>query len=135
MGAKMLSRHVVGFLLALLVGASAAAELAPQKSSQGGVTVAATPIDLSAGAKVWTFKIVLDTHSQELSDDLPKISFLADDKGKVSMALGWEGAAPGGHHRSGVLKFDAITPRPDSVELRIARPGEPAPRVFRWRTK
>lgn len=125
----------IALALAMLLAAPAAAQLAPQRSAQGGVTVAVTPVELGPPAKTWSFKIVMDTHSQELSDDLAKIAVLADGKGNERRALGWEGAAPGGHHRSGILKFDAITPRPESVELRIARPGESAPRVFRWRMK
>jgi hypothetical protein len=31
-----------------------------------------------------------------------------------------------------VLKFIAVEPRPDSIELRISRPGEKKPRSFSW---
>ena len=47
----------------------------------------------------------------------------------------WEGDPPGGHHRKGVLKFDAVNPRPQDIELRITRAGEPKPRSFRWQLK
>ena len=128
-------RQVVAFVLGLLVSASAAAQLAPQTRSQGGVTVAVTPTDLGSSARVWAFKIVLDTHSQDLSDDLVKSAVLLDGQGRESKPVVWEGAAPGGHHREGVLKFPAFKPLPESVELRIARPGEAAARTFRWQLK
>ena len=122
-------------LLGALLAVNAAAQLATQKQSANGVTFAVTPGDLSADAKVWEFRIALDTHSQDLSDDLVKTAVLADDRGNEFPPLAWEGAAPGGHHRAGVLKFDAPAVRPQAVELRIRRPGEPKARVFRWELK
>ena len=128
-------RQLFALVFGLVLAASAAAQLTPQKSSQGGVTVAVTPAELDARAKVWAFRVVLDTHSQELSDDLVKTSVLVDGQGREGKPLAWEGAAPGGHHREGVLKFGAFDPFPESVELRIARPGEARARTFRWRLK
>ena len=119
----------------LLFALDATAQLATQKNSANGVTVAVTPGNIAADAKVWDFKVVLDTHSQDLSDDLANSAVLLDDKGGESKALAWEGAAPGGHHRAGVLKFNAITPLPQAVELRITRAGEPTARTFRWGLK
>ena len=121
--------------LLLFVAMSATAQISPQKSSQGGVTVAVTPIEVGAGVSEWKFKVVLDTHSQDLSDDLVKTSVLLDSTGRETKPLTWEGAGPGGHHREGVLKFTAVEPLPEVVELRIARPGEPAARTFSWRLK
>lgn len=118
---------------ATLLAFNAAAQLAAQKNTAGGVTVAVTPAKLVAGAKTWDFSIVLDTHTQDLSDDLARSAVLVDDRGNEFKALAWDGAAPGGHHRSGVLKFNAIEPRPQALELRISRPGEAKPRTFRWR--
>ena len=114
---------------------AAAAELAAQKSSDRGVTVAVTPQNLAGGAKTWAFKIVLDTHSADLNDDLTKSAVLLDGIGGQYAPLGWDGAAPGGHHREGVLRFKPVAPRPAAIELRITRPGEPAPRSFRWELK
>lgn len=113
----------------------AAAELATQKSTDRGVTVAITPQDLSGNAKTWDFKIVLDTHSGDLSDDLLKTAVLLDGTGARHAPIAWDGAAPGGHHREGVLRFKAVSPQPQAIELRIARPGEPGPRSFRWQLK
>jgi len=126
---------LVCLLAAATVLPAAAAELGTQKSSASGVTVAVTPQNLAASAKSWDFKVVLDTHSGELNDDLVKAATLIDDKGGRHAPVKWEGAGPGGHHREGTLKFNAVTPTPTSIELRIARAGEAAPRSFRWQLK
>ena len=123
------------FIVTILLAFNAAAQFATQKDSAGGVTVAVTPASLAAGAKTWDFSIVLDTHSQELSDDLAKSAVLLDDKGSEFKPIAWDGASPGGHHRKGVLKFNPIAPRPQAVELRIHRPGEAKARTFRWELK
>ena len=117
-------------LLLALAGLGSAAELAPQKSTERSVTVAVTP-NLNAQDS-WTFKVVLDTHSQELKDDLPAAAVLVDPAGRQYRPIAWEGPPPGGHHREGVLRFAPISPRPDFVELQIQRPGEGAPRAFKW---
>ena len=110
----------------------AAQELSAQSSSAGGVTVKATPRALSGGA--WEFDIVFDTHTQELKDDLMKSAALVAD-GKTLAPAAWQGDPPGGHHRKGVLKFDAVNPRPKTMELTIARSGEPKARSFRWQLR
>ena len=127
-------RQLIATVL-LLAAVSATAQITPQKSSQGGVTVVVTAVEVGSGAREWTIKVVLDTHSQDLSDDLVKTTVLLDSTGREAKPLGWEGARPGGHHREGVLKFAAFEPLPEVVELRIARPGEAAARTFRWRLK
>lgn len=115
--------------LALVVPAWSA-EVTTQKSSANGVTVTVTP-DVG-NASSWSFKVVLDTHSQELTDDLLKTAALIGSDGKRHAPLAWEGAAAGGHHREGMLRFAAFTPRPASIELEIRRPNEATPRLFRW---
>ncbi|MDA8107941.1 MAG: hypothetical protein M0015_04835 [Betaproteobacteria bacterium] len=116
--------------LALFAGGAAlAAPPAAQTSSAAGVTIQATPTAL-AGIP-WKFEIVLTTHSGALDDDLAKSASLADG-GTAEAPLAWRGDPPGGHHRKGVLEFAPIAPRPASIELRIQRAGESAPRVFRW---
>ena len=124
-----------GILISLLVAGAFAAELAVQKNSSGGVTVAVTPQNLAAGAKNWDFNVRLDTHSQELNDDLVKTTTLIDDKGGRHAPVSWEGAGPGGHHRDGTLTFNAISPQVKTIELQIQRPGESSPRSFRWQLK
>jgi len=114
---------------------AASAELATQKSSERGVTVAVTPQELFSNARTWDFKIALDTHSEDLSDDLLKTAVLLDGTGTQHGPVAWDGTAPGGHHCEGVLRFKPVTPQPAAIELRIARPGEPGPRSFRWQLK
>ncbi|HEX2831050.1 MAG TPA: hypothetical protein VHP37_32245 [Burkholderiales bacterium] len=122
---------VIAALLALAVAPAAmSGEVSTQKSSANGVTVAVTPN--IEGTSTWSFKIVLDTHSQDLSDDLVKTSAMIGPDGKRYAPLAWDGAAPGGHHREGVLRFAAVAPRPASIDLEIRRASEPAPRVFTW---
>ena len=123
----------IAFVVAVIsLAPVAGAEWGTQKNSQSGVTVDVTPVDLSAGAKTWDFKVVLDTHSQDLNDDLTKTAVLRDPSANAYPPVAWEGAGPGAHHREGVLRFKPIVPRPASVELRIQRVGETMPRVFRW---
>ena len=99
----------------LLFALDAGAQLAAQTDATNGVTVAVTPGNLGIDAKVWDFTIALDTHSQVLSDDLTESAVLVDDKGNTFKPLGWAGTAPGGHHRSGVIKFAPVLPRPQVI--------------------
>lgn len=102
-----------------------------QSSTERGVTVKVTPKSLAAGATVWSFAVVLDTHSASLDDDLAATSVLVAD-GREIAPLRWEGAAPGGHHREGVLQFPGQPQPAAALELRIQRSNEAAARVFRW---
>ena len=110
-------------------------ELAEQTSRERGVTVRAKPVAVAPGAKSWTFEVVLETHSVELTDDLPRTATLAGASGGPQSASAWEGDPPGGHHRKGVLRFAPLAPQSDAFVLRIQRPGESAPRSFRWTLK
>jgi hypothetical protein len=116
--------------LATSVTTTAGESLAPQKSSQSGVVIRVTPRVVTG--PVWEFDVALDTHSQDLSDDLATSAQLAADGGAPTKPSGWQGDPPGGHHRKGVLRFNAPKPAPAAIALRIQRTGEPAPRVFRW---
>lgn len=120
--------------LALEIGGATARELGEQTSRDRGVTVRVKPINLAPAAKTWAFGVVLDTHTQDLSDDLARQATLSA-AGAQHAPTAWEGDPPGGHHRKGVLRFAPITPTPDAVELRIQRPGENAARSFRWTLK
>lgn len=111
--------------------AQSAPSTTTQSSTERGVTVKVTPQSLSLGAQSWAFAIVLDTHAGNLDDDLAASSVLVAD-GRELAPLRWEGAPPGGHHREGVLQFPALLELPTAIELRLRRPNEAAPRVFRW---
>lgn len=127
--------QAIGIILGLVFVAAAGAQLDAQKSSAAGVTVRVTPQQITPGAKTWNFNIALDTHSQELSDDFGKTTVLVDDRGVEHRPVAWEGQGPGGHHRSGVLKFSAGERLPTSLEMRMQRPGEAKARSFRWQLK
>jgi hypothetical protein len=105
---------------------------ATQSSNEQGVTVKVTAKSIGLQGSQWEFAVVLDTHSADLSDDLSQSATLTTDDGRTFKPAGWLGAPPGGHHREGVLTFDVPAPRPGAIELRIDRPGESAPRTFRW---
>lgn len=99
------------------------------------VSITVTPLELSPEVKEWKFKVVLDTHSGNLDQDLQKSVSLADDGGNISQPLAWEGAAPGGHHRVGTIVFAAIEPSPDRVELLFRNIGDIPERSFKWEMK
>ncbi len=120
--------------LAAAPAVQAQARVATQTSSQGGVNVKVTPKPLAPGASRWDFAVVLDTHSQELVDDLTQTATLVTDDGRQSKPSAWTGAGPGGHHREGVLSFPAPDPVPGGFELHLSRPGESAVRVLRWKS-
>ena len=105
--------------------------LSSQINSEGSVTVGVTPNELSQ-ASGWDFEMVLDAHSGNLDQDLTKNSVLVDDKGNQFPPIAWEGDPPQGHHRSGILKFKPISPKPKSIELRIGKIGEISERSFNW---
>lgn len=98
------------------------------------VTIKITPIELG-NAEIWRFGVVFDTHSGSLDDDPMEIAVLADDKGKSYRPIAWEGPGPGGHHREGVLVFNAINPAPSYAELKIKNVGGISERLFKWNIK
>ena len=109
--------------------------LSLQTNSQGNVTMQVKPINISKASKIWAFEIDLETHTVELSQDLVKNSAILDDQGKGYYPVAWEGDPLGGHHRKGVLKFEAIFPIPKLVLLKINQIGDTQERVFKWELK
>jgi hypothetical protein len=74
---------VTGGAIGLSAALAASSEVADpnfpaQTSSARGVTINITPKNLASNAGSWEFAVVLDTHSQDLSDDLVKSSLLLD---------------------------------------------------------
>lgn len=116
--------------LALSAPALGAATLSPQTSSQSMVTITVTPHREGAGN--WEFDVALNTHSGALDDDLEKSAVLVTADGQRLAPTSWRGDGPGGHHRKGVLRFEAVEPSTSAMELRIQRAGEPSARSFRW---
>ena len=109
--------------------------LSLQTNSQGNVTMQVKPINISKASKIWAFEVDLETHTVELSQDLVKNAVILDDQGKGYYPVAWEGDPPGGHHRKGVLKFEAIFPIPKLVLLKINQIGDTQERVFKWELK
>ncbi len=102
------------------------------KSNAGGsVTVDVKPTSLADGEPL-EFDIAMNTHSVDLAADMTKISLLRDDSGKEYQPTAWDGPGGGGHHRSGILKFAALTTKPKYVELVIKGLAKVPERVFRW---
>jgi hypothetical protein len=108
------------------------AQLATQSSTERGVTVVVTPGSLESDLKVWEFAVALDARREPLVDELTESAVLVDDEGHAFKPLLWRGSAPGGRHRAGVLTFESLGKGARTLELRIRRPGEGKPRVFRW---
>lgn len=101
---------------------------------QAGVVVAVTPQDLTEGSSEWKFNITMNTHSVELGHDLTKSAVLIDDRGVEHFPLRWEGSS-GGHHREGVLVFNAVDPASSYVELKFKNIGGVPERSFKWSIK
>lgn len=103
-----------------------------QSNDEQSVTIEVTPLNLPDGGSTLDFEVAFNTHSVDLSFDPAAISVLRDDAGREYPAIAWEGAAPGGHHRSGVLRFKVPDLTTDFVELTIRDVAGVPERVFRW---
>jgi|SRR3989338_34930 len=101
---------------------------------KGEITVSVRPLTLSPSASEWEFEVTLDTHSIELNNDMKNSSFLVDNEGNIYQAANWEGDPPGGHHRSGVLKFQPL-PSSKVIQLMIRGIGGVEKQIFEWRIK
>lgn len=120
-------------VLSLFIGGMAlAADLATQTNREGGVTVKATPKNISTKAGTWDFEISLNTHTVPLDQDMARAAILIADSGKPRAPQAWEGDPPGGHHRKGVLRFQPASASPQTLELHIDGVGG-VKRIFRWR--
>jgi hypothetical protein len=105
-------------------------DLEPQHDNAGQVEVEVTPRTL--GDDVWEFAVAFNTHSVDLSFDVAEIGLLRCDQGQEYRPLAWEGSGPGGHHRSGVLKFAALDHPTSSVEVVLRDVARVPERVFHW---
>jgi hypothetical protein len=102
-------------------------------SEQGQVTIKVTPETLSGGQG--KFRIVFDTHSVDLNQDLVEIAVLTDGQGNTYTPTRWEGSGPGGHHREGILVFELINSSTSYLELTIKNVGGVSERLFKWSLK
>lgn len=129
--ALILSAMGVSMTLGPALRAETAA-LPVQVNKEGQVVVTVTPLTLSATADTWRFEVVFDTHVTPLNQDLLQAVLLTDTNGHDQRPTAWEGDPPGGHHRKGVLVFNAIIPSPASVTLKIDQVGSVPERRFTW---
>ncbi|GAB5604799.1 hypothetical protein [Sideroxyarcus sp. TK5] len=130
---RLLSMFVLLCLGSLSIPASNADgwQLAPQTSNAAGVKVTVTPQAPTGNDTAWGFEVMLETHIHPLDEDLTRSAILLVD-GQTLRPSKWEGAAPGGHHRKGLLSFGPLAAKFDSLELRIQLNGEATPRSFLW---
>lgn len=103
-----------------------------QSNDEQSVTIEVTPLNLPDGGSSLDFEVAFNTHSVDLGFDPAAISVLRDDQGREYPAIAWEGTAPGGHHRSGVLRFKVPDSATDFVEVVIHDVAGVPERVFRW---
>jgi hypothetical protein len=75
--------------------------------TQGAVEFAVSPLNLGANATTLEFKVVMDTHSIDLSWDLAAQSMLKTDTGLEITGSQW--TAGSGHHYESTLVFPAQT--------------------------
>lgn len=103
-----------------------------QTNSEKAVEVDVTPLNLGTGAATLDFEVAFNTHSVDLSFDPAAISVLRDSTGREYPAVAWEGSGPGGHHRSGVLRFQMPEPAGDAIAVVIRGVAGVPERVFHW---
>lgn len=77
--------------------------LVSQQVSSGDIDIVVKPEQLDD--RQATFTITLDTHATELDADITQATLDVD--GTAWPVADWSGDGPGGHHRSGLLRFTA----------------------------
>ena len=103
-------------------------------NKKNGVRVDVVPVQLEFG-KTAKFEIRMNTHSGDLSQDLVSVSTLKDDSGREYRPVDWQGAPPGGHHRTGVLEFPALNGNAKWVTLVIRDVANVPERIYKWNLK
>ncbi len=124
----------VGAIVLTIYAASSASAFEARTNDAAGVRVVVTPKALTPGGRSWDFEIVMDTHTKPLAEDLVGATVLVIGPDRRITPTAWQGDAPGGHHRKGVLKFPALAEDLKAFELRIDAIGGAA-RTFRWEVK
>ena len=109
---------------------SSGPDLSTQQNNAGRVEIDVTPLALDGD--IWEFEVALNTHSVDLGFDLTEMGVLRCDRGQEFEAVAWDGSGPGGHHRSGVLKFAAPDHPTSFVEVVIRDVAKVPERIFKW---
>lgn len=104
--------------------------ISTQTSDENGMTVAVTP--QSQGNGQWQFNVAINNHTQGVTQDMVDVSSLADQNGTTYRPTKWIGDPPGGHHRSGSLRFDSVPRNVTGFTLTLRELGGVAERIFRW---
>jgi hypothetical protein len=107
------------------------APLAAQSVSGGGVVVTVKPLTLAPGQPA-AFDITMDSHSVEIVEDMAKSVVLRTESGKEYTPAAWDGDKPGGHHRTGMIRFAPLTDQPRQVELIVTDVAGVPERLYRW---
>ncbi len=102
-----------------------------QKDETGPVTISITPVFIPEDVQ-WVFEFTLQTHTVLLAMNILESVVLVDIDGTELKPLSWDGDEPGGHHRSGALRFSAIKPLPKNIVLRVKNIAEVPLREFVW---
>lgn len=122
-------------LATLSLSAFAAGDALTRTSDERSVKVQVTPLNLSRAAETLDFRVVLETHSVDLSDDLAKVTVLRNDRGSTWRPASWKGPR-GGHHVEGLLRFagarEILKPTPAYLELQMEGVAGVPLRTFRW---
>ena len=110
-----------------------------KENSAGNVTISVTPLRLTSGFPA-SFDVVFETHSVELTFDIEQIAKLSDETGATYVPH-WEGSPPGGHHRSGTLRFtpdlsaQAGLKKETAITLTMKDIADVPSRTFSWEVK
>jgi hypothetical protein len=114
--------------------AASAVELT-QVNDERSVSVTVTPLNLASAGETLDFRVALDTHVVELDYDLASSAVLRDAEGNEYTPVAWDGPL-GGHHVTGVLKFDGradiLAAGSAYLELELRGIADVPSRVFRW---
>jgi hypothetical protein len=98
---------------------------------RNAVTIRVRPDAFSLGEPL-SFQVQFDTHQGNLDFDPTAISYLKDGKGNIVRPLFWQGSAPGGHHRSGLLTFPALSDQIKKIHLTLENIYGIPERTFEW---
>jgi hypothetical protein len=125
--------HLVSILIVLFLANLAidAAAYKTKSNKQNSVRVDVRPVQLLPG-KPAKFEIRMNTHSEDLSQDLVAACTLKDNSGREYNPTSWDGSPPGGHHRSGVLEFSELGEGAESITLVIREVANVPERIFNW---
>jgi hypothetical protein len=131
---------IVGISFLLSATKAAAAESPKQAQThdlqelvddRNAITIRVKPEAFLLG-ELLSFQVQFDTHQGNLDFDPAAISYLEDGKGNLLRPLFWQGSLPGGHHRSGVLTFPAVSDQTQEIRLTLENVFGIPERTFEW---